>query len=589
MVISQIQVGSPTSASHEFIELHNNSSDSIDITDWCLQYISATQSQSVTKLACFTPSDPSFHLLLPAAASVFAMSTQLAASSPAPGSNLQFGATLSGSAGHVRLVDSSGVSVDTIGWGAAAALSEGGAPAGAPTTGKILQRKAIGSDAWQDTNNNAADIELATARPSYAFGAIVEVQDLCLNQAGIQTTVPTDYQRDTSGNCALVPVDVCVNLDGLQVAMPPGYQLDSTGSCQLDACLNITGLQLVAPIDKERNLAGDCVDLDVCSNFDGPQASLPSGYRISSGSTCLPILLPIQVSELLPNPDGNDADQEFIELYNPNDESVELSSFVLAVGGGSPKLYPLSADMGVPARGYVVLYHSDLAFTLVNSSSRVQLLGADGAVVDEPPGYIGPDDGVAWALIGGVWQYTNQPTPGSANRGSIIEDDEVEMVSGLKSCAVNQFRSPDTNRCRLLQTVGSTLTPCRDGQYRSEETNRCRSIASDAGSFVPCQAGQERNPDTNRCRQLASIDTALAPCKAGQERNPETNRCRNVTTGVPEAAFAVEPVGGGAASMLGWWALGSIGVVALGYAGWEWRMELTTGLKRLRSLLPGRK
>ena len=132
----------------------------------------------------------------------------------------------------------------------------------------------------------------------------------------------------------------------------------------------------------------------------------------------------------------------------------------------------------------------------------------------------------------------------------------------------------------------ASLTPCKEGQYRSEETNRCRSFATLATSVLkPCAEDQFRNPLTNRCKSIASSeDVALADCGEGRERNPLTNRCRNaVAVSAPAMAFPVESVQDTAAAFAGWWVLGGIGVLALGYAGWEWRREVIAMIARIRT------
>jgi hypothetical protein len=176
--------------------------------------------------------------------------------------------------------------------------------------------------------------------------------------------------------------------------------------------------------------------------------------------------------------------------------------------------------------------------------------------------------GQAWAYDAsdGTWKWTTQPTPG--NLPSV-------------------FPPPPES---LVKVSSSNLTPCKEGQYRSEETNRCRNLATAAGGLAPCDVGQERNPETNRCRKIASLASQLTPCKEGQERNPETNRCRNVTaTSPPPAAFGVEPVTDTAKAFIGWWALGGLGIVALGYGAWEWRHELWSGVQKVGTFFTGGK
>jgi hypothetical protein len=229
--------------------------------------------------------------------------------------------------------------------------------------------------------------------------------------------------------------------------------------------------------------------------------------------------------------------------------------------------------------------NNDIKYTLVNTSGNVILRSADDTLIDETLIYENPSDGMAWAVIDNVWQYTDQPTPGAVNVASSVEiESEVALSSNLAPCADNQYRSPETNRCRLIATSVSTLTPCKDNQYRSEETNRCRNIASDATALAPCDEGQERNPETNRCRSIASVLGAsdLVPCKEGQERNPETNRCRNVASAMPQAEYKPEQTNQSANNYIIWWSLGAVLLVAIIYGIWEWRHEIAGFLGKIK-------
>jgi hypothetical protein len=197
---------------------------------------------------------------------------------------------------------------------------------------------------------------------------------------------------------------------------------------------------------------------------------------------------------------------------------------------------------------------------------------------------------MAWALIDGAWSYTNRPTPGADNNAFVFGTAEiVEVMTDTKPCAPNQYRSLETNRCRLLMTVGSTIVACKDGQYRSETTNRCRSIAADATIASSCNYNQYRNPDTGRCKLLAATSSAQTPCNANQERNVDTNRCRNVSAAIPDAAFAVEPIADTPGSGIEWWAVGGVVLIAIGYAVWEWREEFAQGFHRLNTFFRTRK
>jgi len=196
IVISQIQLGNAGSASNDFIEIYNNSATDVDITNWCLYYASATSVQNGSKLACFLSDSDNVHIYLPSHSFAFLISNQLATANPSLDSDLKFSATLSGTAGHVRLIDSRGVEIDKVGWGVTAVSAEGASPAVTPIVGKVLRRKTIGIDILQDTNVNSEDFEIVSPRATYNYGSIYEKQDLCLNIADIQAVLPDGYSVD---------------------------------------------------------------------------------------------------------------------------------------------------------------------------------------------------------------------------------------------------------------------------------------------------------------------------------------------------------------------------------------------------------
>lgn len=562
LLISQVLVGDAKSASNEFIELYNNSQDDLDITNWCLYYASAGSADMGSKLSCFDEVLAGLHVFIPGESYAFAATTQFNGNMTTAGSDLIFSAKLASVGGHVRLIDDNKSIVDKLGWGTA--IEPELRPAGAPLTGDVLRRKFVSTGGLLDTDDNQDDFEAVLPKSKYIFGSIYEVQDLCLNLDDIQTALPEGYTVDQQGNCQLPPVDVCVDIDGLQLVVPDGYELDTDGACR---------------------------SLDLCQNIVGIQYAIPESYILEGAGVCRLNLLPLRLSELLANADGDDVGAEFIELYNPNDVAVKLDYYRLSIGIDLPKLYSFPVDSVIEPRGFALFYNKDIGFTLANSSGSVGLVSTEGDVIDATIKYYDSKPGDSWALIGDSWEYTNIPTPGLSNQASAIIQQTVaiEPEAILQPCASNQYRNPETNRCKLMATVDSTLAPCKLGQYRSEETNRCRSLASDVTVYAACGDGEERNPDTNRCRSVLGATTSLVPCADGQERNTDTNRCRNVISVIPEVGFAVEPIKVSSNDITGWLAFGAVSAAALGYAAWEWRIEVANAVARMRGFIHGKK
>jgi len=87
----------------------------------------------------------------------------------------------------------------------------------------------------------------------------------------------------------------------------------------------------------------------------------------------------IYINEWLPNPVGNDAAGEFIELYNNGGATAKLDGYTL--GDGAKKTFKLDGYV-IPAGGYLVLKHTQDKLTLKNTNGEVLLYGSNGQVVD---------------------------------------------------------------------------------------------------------------------------------------------------------------------------------------------------------------
>ncbi len=579
IVISQVKVGNSTTS--RLVELFNNSENVVDITNWCLYYSSPNNTSPYTNLGCYNSATSSIHELINPKSFTLVASAQTGSLT-----DIVLTAGLgSGTSGHVYLTDNLGKEIDRVGWGAA--VNPESRPVLLDQTKVIERKKGIISNSYIDTDNNEEDFVSSSMRDVYQIGAIYESVDSCSNIEGIQEIVPSNYVINENGTCNPLPVDVCSNLDGLQSVLPKGYLLNNDNECKSDICKNIDGLQEILPVGMDVDSNGSCVIHDECSNLAGIQSAIPPGYKLGSSNNCVLDLLPLKITELLPNAVGSDYGGEFIEIYNPNNNNISLADYVLYIGTSGVK-YNFPAGSDVQSGQYHAFSNSDIKFTLVNTASKVLLKSADNYLIDETKEYVNPKDGETWAYIDGGWRYTNRPTPGSKNLTSIFfASTTIKSTSNLVPCAANQYRNPVTNRCKLISSTTSNLVPCKEGQYRSEETNRCRNILSASASLVPCKEGQERNPETNRCRAIGSVlgASTLKPCKKGQERNPETNRCRNIVSAIPKVKYAPEQTSESSNISIVWWSLAGVGLAAVGYGVWEWRQEIIGVIKKIKSFI----
>lgn len=286
---------------------------------------------------------------------------------------------------------------------------------------------------------------------------------------------------------------------------------------------------------------------------------------------------------------------QFIELHNPTGEAISLERCIIQINSS---VYQFELDDGaVESMSYRVFSPGALGVSMARTTAgTIRLLSSEAELMDEFS-YSSPPENRSAIRYQGLVVWSLKVTPGGTNEyvqyapceEGYWRNEETGRCNKVAAPAVpapcrdDQYRSEETGRCRNIASARQ-LVPCRDGQYRSEETNRCRSIATAAASVLkPCADDQFRNPLTNRCKKIASAEeVALADCGEGRERNPATNRCRNIlATTMPVAPFAPDEVIHTAQGTIGWWAFGGVSLVALGYAGWQWRFEAGRLIRRI--------
>ncbi len=527
VVIAEIQMGGTASGTtaEEYISIYNNSSSDIDVTNWCLQYAvySKLDFTSATTIGCIISPNNSVRLMLPAQGYVVAMSHELTTKQPV---------------GYMKDISFAG--------GILSGSSTGGTIRLIDASGMEIDKVGYGASAKPETSPALFTPNNVTNRSIQRLGTALK-QDTDNNLLDFTQFPITIYQQSAVYEQAVI-TDQCPNTPQIDVNVPVGYMKDIDGNCYEDVCDNIGGLQ----------------------------KAVPAGYA-TAGFECE--IVRLQLSELLPNVASTDTGKEYIELYNPTSTSVDTAGYSVQLGS---KIVKLTSFMLSPL-SYVAFSDAETGLTLLNTEATVTLLDPEAAALDSTS-YVSPLDDHAWALIDGVWQYTDQPTRAAVNLPMTPAQSEGETTSDVvtAACPAGKYRNPLTGRCKNIEA--NELTPCAADQERNPETNRCRSIFASTAGLTSCKAGQERNPETNRCRNVASAaSAALKPCPANQERNPETNRCRKVVS-VPDMSAIKDQEAPQHATGSGWW-IAALSVFGFGgYAAWEWRAEVLQAMRKVLAM-----
>lgn len=127
-----------------------------------------------------------------------------------------------------------------------------------------------------------------------------------------------------------------------------------------------------------------------------------------------PITYPAGVvfNEILPSPEGPDAENEWIEIYNQNDFGVDLSSWTIQDTAGSTKTYTLNKK--IPALGYLIFLRPETKITLNNDGDGLSLINPKGEIIDSVIfGKASLNKSYSKTQSGWVWN--NNLTPGAKN------------------------------------------------------------------------------------------------------------------------------------------------------------------------------
>ncbi|HEX7963313.1 MAG TPA: lamin tail domain-containing protein [Candidatus Saccharimonadales bacterium] len=427
LLITEVQAGSMASASEEFIELYNTTNVTLDFSahPWRLELASSSAAAWATpfrtvQLSGTLPPGQRY-----VAASQFTSGGKSVQYLPAV-ARTWFSAGIAASAGHVRLLYATNqlladgtcgltdTVVDELEWsapqqdGSAATPSLDGrspflTPKNGMGAGTSMQRLIDpGSHLPVDTGVDGTDFAVGTTPSPGADNNMIAAASPPVSTAP-QTPLPAD-------GCDPNPPVV------------PGSGTDDTGNTGDD------------PPPGDNSGGGD---------------QTPTTPGTNQG------LAPPQLTELLPNPASpqTDAQDEFIELYNPNDAPFDLSGYLLEAGTSTVHSYTFPPGSVLAPGSYAAFLPDATGLSLSNGGGQVRLKDPLGEVQSETSVYGAAKDGQAWAFTGAGWQWTITPTPGAANILAAPPAAVVKAAKTTTTAAPKKPAAPKTAKAPKAKTT----------------------------------------------------------------------------------------------------------------------------------------
>ena len=225
-----------------------------------------------------------------------------------------------------------------------------------------------------------------------------------------------------------------------------------------------------------------------------------------------PQLQPLQITELLPNPasPASDSTDEYVELYNPNAEPVDLSGYKLQTGNSYSYSYTFTAGT-IAAQSYEVFMVTETGVLLANSSGKARLIDPNGAIVSETDTYDEADDGSAWALLSAGWLWTTSPTPGLAN---------VLTLPAVQSAVTTQTAKPKAKTATKKTTVKPKTSTKKAAAPKKSSASTSTADKDSADSVAAATA----DPPSIHPGVLAGVSALAVGYAAYEYRHDVANR-----------------------------------------------------------------
>jgi competence ComEA-like helix-hairpin-helix protein len=139
----------------------------------------------------------------------------------------------------------------------------------------------------------------------------------------------------------------------------------------------------------------------------------------------------VVINEILPNPEGADETNEWIELYNSNSSDIDLSGWQLQDTNGTITTYTIAQGTKILANSFLIFKRPDTKISLNNDQDGLNLLTPDKKIADSVAFTTAPLN-QSYNKTSTDWLWSTTLTPGAKNIISAITA-VPKAVAGTKT------------------------------------------------------------------------------------------------------------------------------------------------------------
>jgi hypothetical protein len=440
IVISEIQAYG-VSATDEFIRLYNPAGLPINISGWRLTKKTSSGSES-NLVSSFADSS-----IIPAGADFLIAHQTGYAGNETPDARYSGASYSFADNNTIILKDAGGAVIDKAGFGTASDYE--GAPAANPESGSSIKRLNN-----QDTDNNKNDFaeespEPAAPQPSASgqtAASFAEYGDIVINE-----TVPNPMEGKEWVEL-LNKTGAAINISGWKLSDAAGefhvlqgemaaqnfFTIETNNRLNNDGdsiyLSDVAGrsihqlaygtAQIPAPEKGESVARGDDDAFSISSQPTKNSANIFSSQNSASTSTVPADLGPLSIIEIMPNPEGSDAEKEYIKILNSSDTDIDIGKLYLDDEEGGSRPYFIPAGTTIKAGGELIFFSQKTKLSLNNSAGEARVLDYQKEELQTIE-YEDAPEGSVYIFRNGKWGWESPvsyvaPTPaqgGSASGG----------------------------------------------------------------------------------------------------------------------------------------------------------------------------
>lgn len=181
----------------------------------------------------------------------------------------------------------------------------------------------------------------------------------------------------------------------------------------------------------------------------------------------------VTINEFIPNPEGSDTENEWIELTNKSGETINLSGWRLDDADGGSNAFTVPDETRIDPDGFLVFGRPKTKIALNNDIDAVRLIWPSGEIAEEVT-YSESKEGWSVVRTKNGWEWTNTPSPGSENilRKETAIPRDVKPASGLTGSFQRKSivaPPPDVHGGVPTEENENEGTPLAEGDKKSGE------------------------------------------------------------------------------------------------------------------------